>query len=391
MRRRLTLALASLLLGACRAVNAVPAAVGANAASTRAVAAPAPAAFAIAEIASFDEPWALAVLPDGALLVTEKRGRLKLVRPGGAPVEISGVPEVAYGGQGGLGDVVLHPRFADTGWIYLSYAEPGERGTRGAAVARARLVRDAGDGGRLEALQVVWRQQPKDDGGGHYGHRIAFDREGLMFISSGDRQLMEPAQSLSGNLGKILRLRDDGSLPPDNPFADRGGVAAQVWTLGHRNPLGIAFDGDGRLWAIEMGPRGGDELNLIVRGRNYGWPEVSNGDHYGGGDIADHSTSSKYEPPKLDWTPVIAPAGLLAYSGAVFPEWRGDLLAPGLASEALVRIEIEGERAREAARYPMERRMRAIAQGPDGEIYLLEDGDGGRLLRLDDPSSRPDA
>jgi glucose/arabinose dehydrogenase len=389
MRRRLTLVMTTLLLGACQADPSAPAAADA-AASTRAVAAPASPAFAIAELANFDEPWALALLPDGALLVTEKRGHLKLLRPGDAPVEVSGVPTVAYGGQGGLGDVVLHPRFEENGWVYLSYAEPGERGTRGAAVARARLVRE-GDAGRLEGLQVVWRQQPKDDGGGHYGHRIAFDRDGFLFISSGDRQLMEPAQDLSGNLGKILRLRDDGSVPADNPFADRGGVAAQVWTLGHRNPLGLAFDGEGRLWSIEMGPQGGDELNLIVRGRNYGWPEVSNGDHYGGGDIPDHSTSSKYEAPKLDWTPVIAPGGLLAYSGAAFPDWRGDLLAPGLASQALVRIETDGARAREAARYPMERRMRAIAQGPRGELYLLEDGANARLLRLDDPSSRPDA
>ena len=382
MRRRLTLALASLLLGACRAENAVPAAVGANAASTRAVAAPAPAAFAIAEIASFDEPWALAVLPDGALLVTEKRGRLKLVRPGGAPVEISGVPEVAYGGQGGLGDVVLHPRFADTGWIYLSYAEPGERGTRGAAVARARLVRDAGDGGRLEALQVVWRQQPKDDGGGHYGHRIAFDREGLMFISSGDRQLMEPAQSLSGNLGKILRLRDDGSLPPDNPFADRGGVAAQVWTLGHRNVLGLAFDANGQLWAHEMGPRGGDELNRIEKGANYGYPIVSNGDHYNGKSIPDHDTRPQFRAPVAFWNPVISPAGLVFYRGDLFPAWKGDAFIGGLSSESLVRIEFDGDSAREAQRFDMGRRIREVEQGPDGALWLLGDGSDGPLLKL---------
>lgn len=389
MRRRLTFVLASLLLGACQAENASLA--NAAASATRAVAVPASTTpFAISEIASFDEPWAMAVLPDGALLVTEKRGRLKLVRPGGAPVEISGAPEVAYGGQGGFGDVVLHPKFEETGWIYLSYAEPGERDKRGAAVARARLVRE-GEGGRLEGLQVIWRQQPKDDGGGHYGHRLAFDRDGFLFVSSGDRQLLDPAQDMSGNLGKLLRLRDDGSVPPDNPFAVQGGVAAQVWTLGHRNPLGIAFDDDGRLWAIEMGPRGGDELNLIVRGRNYGWPRVSNGNHYSGGNIPDHSTDAKYEAPKLDWTPVIAPGDLLVYSGAAFPDWRGDLLTPGLSSEALIRIEIEGDRAREAARYPMERRMRAIEQGPKGEIYLLEDGGKARLLRLDDPAARPDA
>lgn len=389
MRHALLLSLAGLLLAGCGgdAGSAMPA--GAVA-TPRAVAAPASAPFAITELASFDEPWALARLPDGAWLVTEKRGRLRLLAPGGVVGDVGGVPAVAYGGQGGLGDVVLHPRFADNGWVYLSYAEAGEDGTRGAAVARGRLVRD-GDGGRLEGVQVIWRQQPKVSGGGHYGHRLAFDRAGFLFISSGDRQKFEPAQDMAQNLGKILRLRDDGSVPADNPFAAQGGVAAQVWTLGHRNPLGIAFDAQDRLWEIEMGPEGGDELNLIVRGRNYGWPLVSDGDHYDGRDIPDHATAPQYEAPKLAWTPVIAPAGLLLYSGEEFPDWKGNALAPGLRSQALVRIGLEGGQARELARYPMERRMRAIAQGPRGEIYLLEDGVGARLLRLDDPSSRPDA
>jgi aldose sugar dehydrogenase len=388
MRHAFAMMLGGLLLAACGgdAGSATPEAVMA---SPRARAAPAAAPFAITELASFDEPWALARLPDGAWLVTEKRGRLKLLAPGGAVGEVSGGPAVAYGGQGGLGDVVLHPRFEQTGWVYLSYAEPGDGGA-GAAVARARLVRE-GDGGRLEGLQVVWRQQPKVSGGGHYGHRIAFDRDGLLFISSGDRQKFDPAQDMGQNLGKILRLRDDGSVPADNPFAARGGMAAQVWTLGHRNPLGIAFDAQGRLWEIEMGPAGGDELNLIARGRNYGWPLVSDGDHYDGRDIPDHATAPRYEAPKLAWSPVIAPAGLLLYSGDEFPDWKGNALVPALKSQALVRIGLDGERARELARYPMERRMRAIAQGPRGEIYLLEDGEDARLLRLDDPSSRPDA
>ena len=391
IRYPLVLGAAIGLLAACgdtgkNAAAAIPAATqdtpAATAGDTR---------FATTELARFDSPWAMTFLPDGRLLVTEMGGTLKLFDPAsGSTGTVTGVPPVVHRGQGGLGDVVLHPQYADNHLVYISYVEAGEGGT-GSAVARAKLALDDTGGGALEGLEVIWRQVPKMGGNGHFGQRIAFGPDGKLFISSSERQEFDPAQDMAMNLGKIVRLDDDGSVPGDNPFGGDGGVAAQVWTLGHRNPLGIAFDGDGRLWAIEMGPRGGDELNLIVRGRNYGWPEVSNGDHYGGGDIADHSTSSKYEPPKLDWTPVIAPAGLLAYSGAVFPEWRGDLLAPGLASEALVRIEIEGERAREAARYPMERRMRAIAQGPDGEIYLLEDGDGGRLLRLDDPSSRPDA
>lgn len=385
MHRSLAVTITTLLLGACGTGDAGSAPPPAN----RAVAATTAAPFAITEIASFAEPWALARLPDGAWLVTEKRGHLRLVQAGGLVGEVTGVPAVAYGGQGGLGDVVLHPRFEQNGWIYLSYAEAGDGG-RGAAVARARLVRD-GDGGRLEDVQVIWRQQPKVDGSGHYGHRLAFDRDGLLFISSGERQQFEPAQDMAQNLGKVLRLRDDGSLPPDNPFADQGGVAAQVWTLGHRNPLGIAFDAQGRLWEIEMGPQGGDELNLIVRGRNYGWPRVSDGDHYDGRDIPDHATAPQYEAPKVTWTPVIAPGGLLVYSGAEFPDWQGDALVPGLKSQALVRIEFDGDKAREAARYPMEKRLRAVAQGARGEIYVLEDGANARLLRLDDPSSRPDA
>jgi glucose/arabinose dehydrogenase len=389
MRHALLISLAGLLLAGCGgdAGSATPA--GASA-GPRAVAAPASAPFAITELASFDEPWALARLPDGAWLVTEKRGRLKLLAAGGAVGEVSGVPPVAYGGQGGLGDVVLHPRFADNGWVYLSYAEAGADDTRGAAVARGRLVRD-GDGGRLDDVQVIWRQQPKVSGGGHYGHRLAFDGDGFLFISSGERQKFDPAQDLAQNLGKILRLRDDGSVPADNPFAAQGGVAAQVWTLGHRNPLGLGFDAQGRLWEMEMGPAGGDELNLVVRGRNYGWPFVSDGDHYDGRDIPDHATAPQYEAPKLTWTPVIAPGGLLLYSGEEFPDWKGNALVPGLKSQALVRIGLDGAQAHELARYPMERRLRAIAQGPRGEVYLLEDGAGARLLRLDDPSSRPEA
>jgi glucose/arabinose dehydrogenase len=389
MRQAWVVLVGGVLLAACGgdAGSATPAR---GPASPQAVAAPASADFAITELATFDEPWALARLPDGAWLVTEKRGRLKLLAPGGGVAEVGGVPAVAYGGQGGLGDVVLHPRFEDNGWVYLSYAEAGDGGARGAAVARAKLVREGG-GGRLEGLQVVWRQQPKVSGGGHYGHRLAFDRDGLLFISSGDRQKFDPAQAMEQNLGKILRLRDDGSVPADNPFAAQGGVAAQVWSLGHRNPLGIAFDAQGGLWEIEMGPEGGDELNLVVRGRNYGWPLVSDGDHYGGRDIPDHATAPQYEAPKLAWTPVIAPGGLLIYAGDEFPDWKGNALVPGLKSQALVRIGLDGGQARELARYPMERRMRAIAQGPRGEIYLLEDGADARLLRLDDPSSRPDA
>lgn len=339
-------------------------------------------AFAITEVASFQSPWAMAFLPDGRVLVTEKRGALKLVQAGGAIGEVSGVPSVDFGGQGGLGDVALHPMFADNGLVYLSYAEAGDGDRRGAAVVRAKLVLDERGGGALGPLQVIWRQDPKVNGRGHYGHRLLFGADGKLWISSGDRQLGTPAQDMAGNLGKMLRLDDDGSVPADNPWADRGGATAQVWSLGHRNPLGMAWDAAGRLWQTEMGPQGGDELNLIERGKNYGWPVVSNGDDYGGGDIPDHDTAAQYEAPRLSWSPVIAPGDMVVYTGTVFPEWRGNVLIAGLRSEALVRVAIDGASAREVARYAMGKRIRAVEQGPAGDVWLLEDGDGGRLLRL---------
>jgi glucose/arabinose dehydrogenase len=341
------------------------------------------APFTTTPVAEFNEPWAMAFLPDGRLLVTEKRGALKLYsieaeRAG----DITGVPSVEYGGQGGLGDVVLHPGFASNGFVYLSYAESGDRGLAGAAVARARLhLSDAG--GALEDLAVIWRQTPKVEGRGHYGHRIAFGPDGFLYISSGERQKFTPAQDLQQNLGKILRLNDDGSVPPDNPFADRGGIAAEIWSLGHRNPLGLAFDAQGRLWDVEMGPQGGDELNRVQRGANYGYPLVSNGSHYGGADIPDHDTRPELAAPAVWWTPVISPSSLAFYDGAEFPEWRGDALVGGLSSTSIVRIELGADgTAREAARYRMPQRVRALEQGPDGALWVLEDGRGGRLLRL---------
>ncbi|MCI0671853.1 MAG: PQQ-dependent sugar dehydrogenase, partial [Myxococcaceae bacterium] len=229
--------------------------------------------FVATPVATFNEPWAMTFLRDGRLLVTERAGALKLMATDGSVGTIAGVPSVLYGGQGGLGDVILHPDFEQNGFVYLSWAESGTGGS-GAAVGRARLVLDAQGGGRLEGLTVLWRQSPKVSGQGHYGHRLAFGPTGHLWVTSGERQKFDPAQDMSTNLGKVLRLNADGSAPADNPFAAQGGVAAQVWSLGHRNPLGIAFDADGRLWVHEMGPQGGDELNLIERGANYGWPVV---------------------------------------------------------------------------------------------------------------------
>jgi glucose/arabinose dehydrogenase len=350
--------------------------------------------FDVQPITSFDEPWAMTFLPDGRMLVTEKKGNLYIVNQQGQKTRaISGVPDVDYGGQGGLGDVALHPDFADNNMIYLSYAEAGPGNTRGAAVARAVLTE--GDGrGSLSDVEVVWRQYPKVVGRGHYAHRIVF-HDGYMWISSGDRQKFTPAQDMQSNIGKILRLNYDGSVPDDNPFVnyrdqdarvDDEGVYPQIWSLGHRNPLGIAFDLDGQLWNIEMGPAGGDELNNVVRGGNYGYPVVSNGDHYDGREIPDHDTRPEFNAPAVWWTPVISPGNLIVYGGDLFDGWRGNAFVAGLSSQAIIRIALDGSEAREAERYDMGSRIRSVEEGPEGALWVLEDerapNSRGRLLKL---------
>ena len=350
--------------------------------------------FDVRPITSFDEPWALAFLPDGRMLVTERKGTLLIVGQDGQKSRpVSGMPDVDYGGQGGLGDVALHPDFASNKLIYLSYAEAGPGNTRGAAVMRA-VLNQTDRGGSLSDADVIWRQYPKVVGRGHYGHRLLFDGDGYLWISSGDRQKFTPAQDMQSNIGKILRLNDDGSVPDDNPFVnyrdqdafvDDEGVFGEVWSLGHRNPLGIAIDADGQLWNIEMGPAGGDELNRVVRGGNYGYPVVSNGDHYDGREIPDHDTRPEFATPAAWWTPVVSPGDLMFYSGNLFTDWRGDLFVAGLSSQAIVRIETDGDAGREAERYPMGARIRSVVQGPNGALWVLEDERAesrGRLLKL---------
>lgn len=341
--------------------------------------------FSLTEVTTFDAPWAMTFLPDGRLLVTEMAGDLRLHDlEAGETGSIEGVPEVVHAGQGGLGDVLLHPQFDDNQQIYLSYVEAGDGGS-GAAVAKARLVLDDEGGGELEDLEVIWRQTPKMSGNGHFGQRLAFDDDGMLWISSSERQEFDPAQDMTGNLGKIVRLNDDGSAPEDNPFTDQGEVAAQVWSLGHRNILGMAFDADGRLWAHEMGPKNGDELNLIEKGANYGYPLVSNGEHYDGRPIPDHDTRPEFNAPVITWTPVISPAGFIIYDGELFPDWKGSGFIGGLSSQSLVRVQFDGESAQEAERFDLQRRVREVEQGPDGAIWLLEDGmreGNGTLLKL---------
>lgn len=337
-------------------------------------------------VATFNSPWAMAFLPGRGVpmmpvaVVTEKGGKLFLINVNDATrIEVTGVPKVDAGGQGGLGDVIVHPDYAGNGIIYLSWAEAGPSNTRGAAVGRGKLVTD-GKTARIDGLQVIWRQVPKVTGRGHFGHRLAFGPDGMLYIASGERQKFTPAQDMNSNLGKIIRVTETGGIPADNPFAREGGVKAQIWTSGQRNPLGIAFDAQGRLWEQEMGPAGGDELNLIIKGKNYGYPIVSNGDHYDGRDIPDHPTRPEFEAPKVSWNPAISPGGLIVYSGAMFPAWKGNIFIGGLSSQALIRVAVDGDKANEAERYDMGARIREVEQGPDGAIWVLEDE--GRLLKL---------
>ena len=296
--------------------------------------------------------------------------------------EVSGVPQVAYGGQGGFGDVVPAPDYKTSKMIYLSWVEAGANGTRGAVVGRAKLE-FASTGPRLVGLKVIWRQGPKLQGEGHFSHRIAFSPDGqYLFISSGERQRFTPAQNLKVNLGKIVRLLPDGKPAPGNPFATGAGAGPQIWSYGHRNLLGLAFDTKGQLWDLEHGPAGGDELNFVKPGKNYGWPLVSNGNNYDGTNIPDHVTRPDLEAPAISWNPVIAPGDLIFYSGTLFPGWKGHAICAGMVSGGLVRVATSGEGAREVERIPLGSRIREVKQGPDGAIYVLEDGASGRLRKL---------
>lgn len=361
----------------------------------------------IERLATLEFPWGLAALPDGRILVTEKPGRLRIWENGQLSGPVQGVPSVVYRGmsdQGGLLDVKADPNFATNRLIYISYVEAEPQGikipesgemrfgpytdmtdsiVRGGAVARARL-----DGNQLRDVQVIWRQIPKTAGRGHFGNRLVFAPDGKLFITSGERMRFDPAADLRSNLGKVVRINADGSIPADNPFVGRDTARGDVWSFGHRNILAAAFDATGRLWAFEMGPLGGDELNLVQRGRNYGWPFVSNGDNYAGPSIPDHATRPDLAAPVRTWTPVIAPSGALFYTGATFPAWRGSAIVGGLATQSLIRLQLDGERVGTEERLFMGRRIRDVAQAPNGAILVIVDDKNGDLLRLT-PAPRP--
>ncbi len=339
----------------------------------------------------FEQPWAMAFLPGSTwAAVTEKKGAIKLWNSNGqAPlINVSGVPTVTFGGQGGLGDILFEPGGGAGGRypFYLSWIESGEGETRGAVVGRG-VMQVTGNQASISGLNVIWRQAPMVTGGGHFSHRLAISPDGqYLYVTSGDRQKMTPAQDDDGLLGKVLRLSRDGQPAPGNPMAAKGGLTAQIWSTGHRNLLGIDFAPDGKLWSTEMGPKGGDELNLIVAGRNYGWPNASNGSHYDGAEIPDHRAGDGYEGPKVNWTPSISPGGLMIYSGSKFARWTGDAFIPALSGKAIIHVDLDGDRVVGQTSYPMDARIRAVQEGPDGTIYVLEDerdGSQGRLLRLD--------
>ncbi|TGX53365.1 PQQ-dependent sugar dehydrogenase [Sphingomonas gei] len=332
-------------------------------------------------VASFSWPWAMVFMPDGRLLVTEKPGTLRIAAQDGTKsAALGGVPAVSYAEQGGLLDVALHPNFATNKLVYLSFAEPGTGGA-GLAVARGTLVEDA-SGPRLTGTTVFWRQTPKVSDTGQYGGRMAFAPDGKLFVTAGDRRAISRVQDMSTTIGKIVRLNDDGTVPAGNPFAATAGARPEIWTLGHRNPYGLAFDSAGRLWEHEMGPAGGDEFNLIVAGQNYGWPNVSNGQNYDGSNIPDHTPGDGYAAPFVSWTPVIAPGGMIIYGGALFGAWQGDAIIAGMTSRGLVRVRFTATSGAEAQRIGLGQRIREVEQGPDGAIWVLEDAANGRLLKL---------
>lgn len=362
---------------------------------------PAAATVRTETLATLEFPWGMAMLPDGRLLVTEKPGRLRIFADGKLSPPVEGVPKTAYrptmSEQGGLLDVAADPDFAQNGRVYLSYSEeaaaspkPDNNDARfagfldvkdtrmmGGAVMRARL-----DGNRLVEPQVIWRQEPKTQARGHFGHRLIFGRDGTLFITSGERMRFDPAQSLESNLGKVVRINRDGSIPKDNPFAGKPGARGDVWSLGHRNMLAAAVNpANGQLFVVEMGPLGGDELNLVERGANYGWPVVSDGDNYDKSPIPDHRTRAEFKAPLKTWTPVIAPSGALFYDGSLFP-WKGNLIVGGLAARAIVRLTLDGAKVTGEERIDMQRRIRDVIQARDGALLVIVDDKAGELLRV---------
>ena len=328
-----------------------------------------------------EHPWALAFLPDGRILVTERPGRLRIVAPSGRVSEpLGGVPRVQAAGQGGLLDVAVDPDFTRNRLVYLSYAEPGQGGA-GTAVARGRLGES-----QLENVQVIYRQQPKVEGNGHFGSRLVFAEDGTLFVTQGDRQgYREQAQDLDSGLGKLVRINPDGSIPEDNPFVGTSGARPEIYSYGHRSMQAAALHpGTGRLWTVEHGARGGDELNHPEAGKNYGWPVITYGRDYSGARIGEGTAKEGMEQPVYYWDPVIAPSGAVWYTGDKYPDWQGSLFIGSMQPGALVRLVVENDRVTTEERYLAELgdRIRDVQQGPDGLLYVVTDENDGRVLRV---------
>lgn len=334
---------------------------------------------AVEQIATgLDHPWGIAYLPDGRALVTERAGRLRLLGVDNKLSEpLAGVPAVQARGQGGLLDVALDPDFSANRVIYFSYAEAGDGGAS-TALARAELGQ-----GKLDNVTVIFRQQPKVSGNGHFGGRIVFSRQGHLFLTTGDRQKLDPAQDLMSHLGKVIRLNRDGSVPADNPFVGRTDAKPEIWSYGHRNIQGAAIEPrTGDLYTLEFGPAGGDELNRPEPGKNYGWPLVSWGKHYSGQDIPDPPTRPDFADAVKYWVPAISPSGMIFYTGAKFPQWKDNLLISGLGAAAIVRLKLEQGKVVDEERIELGARIRDVDQAPDGSIIALTDDDNGSILRL---------
>jgi aldose sugar dehydrogenase len=346
--------------------------------------------FRVTELAGpFEQPWALAFLPDGRMLVTEKyAGRLLIVgRDGAKSAPVAGVPKVDGRGQGGLLDVKRSPDFANDGLVYLSYYEPRDGGN-GLAVTRAKL--EEGEPARLSAPQVIFRMLPTLDSTKHAGGRLVFAPDGTLFVTLGERSILEgrkQARDPKSHFGKVVRILPDGKVPTDNPFVNEPGAKPEIWSQGHRNVLGAALDSKARLWVAEMGPRGGDELNLVERGKDYGWPTIGYGEEYSGATIHESPQAQGLEQPVYYWDPVISPGALTIYDGDLFPEWKGNFFIAGLSSQALIRLVLDNDRVVGEERLLTDRaaRIREVVQGPEGALYLLTDGEDGKLLKLTPP------
>jgi aldose sugar dehydrogenase len=331
-----------------------------------------------------DHPWALAFLPDGRMLATERPGRVRIVaRDGKLSPALAGVPKVFAASQGGLHDVILDRDFGQNRTIYFCYAEPAGNGAR-TALARARLM-DEGTP-RLDAVEVIFRQDGPLSSGNHFGCRIVHAPDGNLFLTTGDHfTSRDQAQNLGNHLGKLIRVRPDGSVPPDNPFVGRAGAKPEIWSYGHRNAQGLALHpSSGKLWEHEHGPRGGDEVNLIEKGKNYGWPVIGFGIDYSGVKIHESTHKAGIEQPLWYWVPSIAPSGMAFYTGDLFPAWRGNLFVGALAGQLLARLELDGDKVVKEERLLRElrERIRDVRQGPDGALWLLTDNSSGRILRL---------